>query len=132
MPSQKQVKWSQLKVGITVVIASITLGILIFLMSGTGGWFQPKIRLRSYFDNASGLRVGAPVRLNGVDIGNVTGMRVVSEKDKQLTPVEVTMKVTHQIPRKFKGGFAYGFVDCRCPGRNISSISTALRRSAPR
>lgn len=94
MPSQKQVKWSQLKVGITVVIASITLGILIFLMSGTGGWFQPKIRLRSYFDNASGLRVGAPVRLNGVDIGNVTGMRVVSEKDKQLTPVEVTMKVT--------------------------------------
>ena len=65
MPSQKQLKWSQLKVGLTVLAASVTLGILIFLMSGTGGMFTPKIELRSYFDNANGLRVGAPVRLAG-------------------------------------------------------------------
>ena len=45
MPSQKQVKWSQLKVGITVVIASLTLGVLIFLMSSTGGWFTKKSNL---------------------------------------------------------------------------------------
>ena len=38
--------------------------------------------------------MGAPVRLNGVDIGNVMSMRVVSDKDKQLTPVEVVMKVS--------------------------------------
>ena len=94
MPSQKQLKWSQLKVGITVVAASITLAVLVFLMSGTGGFFTKKIILKSYFDNASGLRVGAPVRLNGVDIGNVTRIRVVSDKDKKLTPVEVTMKIS--------------------------------------
>ncbi len=93
MPSQKQLKWSQLKVGLTVLAASITLGVLIFLMSGTGGVFTRKIQLKSYFDNANGLRVGAPVRLAGVDIGNVTGIRVVEETSKQLTPVEVTMKV---------------------------------------
>ena len=80
--------------GLTVVFASTTLGVLIFLMSNTGGLFTPKIILRSYYDNASGLRVGAPVRLNGVDIGNVTAIRVVSDKDKQLTPVEVIMKVS--------------------------------------
>jgi phospholipid/cholesterol/gamma-HCH transport system substrate-binding protein len=94
VPSQKQLKWSQLKVGLTVLIASITLGILIFLMSGTGGIFTRKIRLKSYFDDAGGLRVGAPVRLSGVDIGNVTGIRVVPDKDRQRTPVEVTMKVS--------------------------------------
>ncbi len=94
MPSQKQLKWSQLKVGLTVLVASITLGFLIFLMSGTGGLFTRKIMLRSYFDNAGGLRDGAPVRLNGVDIGNVTGIRVVPDKDKQATPVEVIMKVS--------------------------------------
>jgi phospholipid/cholesterol/gamma-HCH transport system substrate-binding protein len=94
VPSQKQLKWSQLKVGLTVLVASITLGVLIFLMSGTGGWFTKKIVLRSYFDNASGLRVGAPVRLNGVDIGNVTGIRVIPDKNRQLTPVEVTMRVS--------------------------------------
>ena len=91
MPSQKQLKWSQLRVGLTVVFASITLGVLIFVMSGTGGWFTRKITLRAYFDNAEGLREGAPVRLAGVDIGNVTGIRIVG--GKPLTPVEVTMKV---------------------------------------
>ncbi len=95
MPSQKQVKWSQLKVGLTVLVASITLGVLIFLMSGgTGGIFTRKIELKSYFDDAGGLRVGAPVRLSGVDIGNVSRIRIVPDKDKQRTPVEVTMKVT--------------------------------------
>jgi phospholipid/cholesterol/gamma-HCH transport system substrate-binding protein len=93
VPSQKQLKWSQLKVGLTVLAASVTLGLLIFLMSGTGGLFTSKIRLRSYFDNANGLREGAPVRLAGVDIGNVTKILVVRERTKQLTPVEVTMKV---------------------------------------
>jgi phospholipid/cholesterol/gamma-HCH transport system substrate-binding protein len=94
LPSQKQLKWSQLKVGITVIVAALTLGFLLFLMSGTAGLFTPRITLKSYFDNAEGLRDGAPVRLAGVDIGNVTHIRIVPDKDKQLTPVEVTMKVT--------------------------------------
>ena len=94
MPSNKQLKWSQLKVGVTVLFASITLAVLIFLMSGTAGLFTKKIFLKVYFDNASGLREGAPVRLNGVDIGNVVEIRIVRDKDKQLTPVQVTMKVS--------------------------------------
>jgi phospholipid/cholesterol/gamma-HCH transport system substrate-binding protein len=94
LPSQKQIKWSQLRVGLTVVFASLTLALLLFLMSGTGGLFAHRITVVSFFDNAGGLRVGAPVRLNGVDIGNVVGMRIVPDKDKQLTPVEVVMKVS--------------------------------------
>lgn len=103
MPSQKQLKWSELKVGLTVLAASITLGILILLMSGTGGIFTRKILLKSYFDNAGGLRVGAPVRLQGVDVGNVTRIRVVSDPARRLTPVEVAMKVStrfHENLRK--------------------------------
>jgi len=94
LPSQKQLKWSQLRVGLTVIFASLTLALLLFLMSGTSGLFSHRITLQSYFDNASGLRVGAPVRLSGVDVGNVTAIRVVPDKDKQLTPVEVIMKVS--------------------------------------
>ncbi len=97
MPSQKQLKWSQLRVGLTVLFASVTLAVLIFVMSGTGGWFTRKITLRSYLDNASGLREGAPVRLAGVDIGNVTHIRIVD--GKPATPVEITMKVTTKYRR---------------------------------
>jgi phospholipid/cholesterol/gamma-HCH transport system substrate-binding protein len=94
LPSQKQLKWSQLRVGITVIAASLTLALLLFLMSGTAGLFTRRITLYSYFDNAQGLRAGAPVRLSGVDIGNVTKIRIVNLPDKRLTPVEVTMRVS--------------------------------------
>ncbi len=77
-----------------MIVASLVLALLLFLMSGTGGFFTKRITLVSYFDNAEGLRVGAPVRLNGVDIGNVMKIVIVPDKDKQLTPVEVIMKVS--------------------------------------
>lgn len=92
MPSQRQLKWAQLRVGLTVIFASITLAVLVFLMTGQGGFFSKKIFLKSYVDNAAGLRPGAPVRLQGVDIGNVTGIRVVPGREPY--PVEVTMKIT--------------------------------------
>jgi phospholipid/cholesterol/gamma-HCH transport system substrate-binding protein len=97
VPSQKQLKWSQLKVGLTVVVACITLAFLIFLMSGVGGWFTPKIELTAYFDDAGGLRQGAPVRLAGVDIGNVSKLQIVSSPERKLTPVEVVMKVSSKF-----------------------------------
>jgi phospholipid/cholesterol/gamma-HCH transport system substrate-binding protein len=92
VPSQKQLQWSELRVGITVLVAAVTLGVLIFLMTGTTGLFTPKIKLKSYYDNAGGLRIGAPVRLAGVDIGNVIGVRIAPNHEG--TPVEVTMKVS--------------------------------------
>jgi phospholipid/cholesterol/gamma-HCH transport system substrate-binding protein len=94
------VRWAQLRVGLTVVFASITLAVLIFLMTGTGGLFTPKMYLHVYFDNASGLRPGAPVRLQGVDIGNVTAIRVVPHKEPY--PVEVTMKVSTKYIREIR------------------------------
>ena len=110
MPSQKQLRWSQLRVGLTVLFASITLAVLTFLMSGTTGLFTPKISLKSYFDNAQGLRNGAPVRLQGVDIGNVTKVRVVSNNPR--TPVEITMRVNTR----------YGFSIRK---DSVTSLSTA-------
>ncbi len=93
MPSQQEVQWSQLKVGVLVIVALIALTALIFLMSGsTGGIFAGKIVLRSYFENSAGLKVGAPVNLEGVTIGNVKSIRIV--QSRRLTPVEVTMKVS--------------------------------------
>jgi phospholipid/cholesterol/gamma-HCH transport system substrate-binding protein len=94
LPSQKQLKWSQLRVGMTVIAASATLAVLVFLMSGTSGLFTKRITVQSYFDNASGLREGAPVRLSGVDIGNVVHIFIVPDKDKRETPVEVVMKIS--------------------------------------
>jgi phospholipid/cholesterol/gamma-HCH transport system substrate-binding protein len=93
VPSQQEVQWSQLKVGVLVIVALVALTALIFLMSGSsGGLFVGKITLRSYFENAAGLKVGAPVNLEGVTIGNVKKINIVPSR--KLTPVEVIMKVS--------------------------------------
>jgi phospholipid/cholesterol/gamma-HCH transport system substrate-binding protein len=93
VPSQQEVQWSQLKVGVLVIVALIALTALIFLMSGsTGGFFAGKIVLRTYFENSAGIKVGAPVNLEGVTIGNVKSIRIAAQR--KLTPVEVIMKVS--------------------------------------
>jgi len=77
------------------MIAMAVLVGLILLMSGSsGGLFARKLVLRSYFENAAGLKDGAPVTLEGVTIGNVIHVRVVSERNP--TPVEVSMRVGHE------------------------------------
>ncbi len=94
MPSQQEVRWSQLKVGVLVIVALVALTALIFLMTGSQGGFGSKLTLRSYFENSAGLKEGAPVNLEGVTIGNVTHIRIVPER--KLTPVEVVMKVNRK------------------------------------
>lgn len=91
MPSQQQLRFSQLRVGITVVVAVIVFAVLIFFMSGEIGVFASKITLLAYFDNTEGLKVGAPVALQGVTIGNVKDVRVVP--GRQFDPVQITMRV---------------------------------------
>ena len=98
MPSRKEIQWSQLKVGTLVLVAIAILIVLVFLMSGsTGGLFAPKLLLRTYFDNAGGLKAGAPVTLEGVTIGNVAKIKVVPQRSPK--PVEVTMRIGDNYAR---------------------------------
>lgn len=100
MPSQQQLRWSQLRVGVTVVVASILLAILIILMSGSAGIFGGNLVIKSYFQSVEGLRVGSPVTLEGVNIGNVKSIKVV--QGRQLDPVEVSMKVSKEYSFRIK------------------------------
>lgn len=95
MPSRKDIQWSQLKVGALVLLAMAALVFVIFRMGEvSGGFFTHKIDLICYFKNAAGLAPGAPVMLEGVTIGNVTRIRVVSNHGAN--PVEVVMRVNTQ------------------------------------
>jgi phospholipid/cholesterol/gamma-HCH transport system substrate-binding protein len=92
LPSRKELQWSQLKVGALVLAAMAVLVLVILLMnSASGGLFAKKLLLRTYFDNAGGLKTGAPVTLEGVTIGNIARIRVVPERGPK--PVEVTLRI---------------------------------------
>jgi phospholipid/cholesterol/gamma-HCH transport system substrate-binding protein len=126
VPSQKQLRWSQLRVGLTVLFASVTLAVLTFLMSGTTGLFTPKITLKSYFDNAQGLHNGAPVRLAGVDVGNVAGIRVVPDRPR--TPVEITMRVNTKYIRSLRKDSVTSLSTAGVLGETFIDIDSALAK----
>jgi len=118
VPSQKEVQWSQLKVGVVVIVALAVLAILIFLMSGnTGGLFTGKMTLRSYFENSAGLKIGAPVNLEGVTIGTVKNIRV--EPQRYPAPVEVTMRIS----KKFAGAV---HADSKCSLETVGVLGDTV------
>ncbi len=54
------------------VLGAITLGIIALVILGSGHYFTGKTSYVLYFDrDVNGLRVGAPVKFRGVDIGTV-------------------------------------------------------------
>ena len=95
MPSQQEVRWSQLKVGVIVLVAAVILTTLLFLMTSASGLglFSRKLTVTTYFENSAGLKEGAAVNLNGVTIGAVKTVSVSSSPDRKLTPVQVVMKL---------------------------------------
>jgi phospholipid/cholesterol/gamma-HCH transport system substrate-binding protein len=95
MPSQQEVRWSQLKVGVIVLISVVILTTLLFLMTSSSGLgvFSHKLTVATYFENAAGLKTGAAVNLNGVTIGTVKSIVVTNAPERKLTPVQVMMKL---------------------------------------
>src|SRR5437867_10199266 len=65
-----QLQRNEILTGLLVVgtVAVIT-GVLILL--GTPGLFRPLVTYKIYFDNAAGIKLGAPVLLAGRKIGQV-------------------------------------------------------------
>lgn len=92
MTSRGEVKRSQVKVGVLMLVALSTVAALVILITGNSGiLFSSKLSVRVYFKNSGGLKIGSPVKLDGVTIGNVRAIRIVDHPRE--TPVEVVMAI---------------------------------------
>ena len=104
MPSQQEVQWSQLKIGVIVLVSTVILVTLLFLMTSSSGLgiLSKKITVRTYFENAAGLKEGAAVNLQGVTVGTVKSVTVVADPARKLTPVRVVMKLDSKYAEGLK------------------------------
>jgi phospholipid/cholesterol/gamma-HCH transport system substrate-binding protein len=94
MPRTRSLAWSELKIGIVSLFALVIAAVLIFMISGSGGFFWQRYSIKTVFADIEGLKEGAPVRVAGVEIGAVKKMDFIGDK------VEVTMDVSkEQQPR---------------------------------
>lgn len=83
MPSKERVTLSQLKVGVLGIVALCCIILLIFLLTGGVSWFKSQAPLYTFVSDAAGLTQGAPVRINGIAAGNVTGVRLSGSRNPQ-------------------------------------------------
>ncbi len=104
MPSQQEVRWSQLKVGMIVLVAAVILVTLLFLMTSSSGLgiLSKKLTVTTYFENSAGLKEGGAVTLQGVTIGSVKSVTVSPNPERKLTPVRVVMKIDNKFAYDLK------------------------------
>jgi paraquat-inducible protein B len=66
------------------VLGAMALIVIALLVFGSGRLFRQTRDFVLYFDNSvNGLRIGAPVKIKGVEIGSVKDIRLQLEKDKE-------------------------------------------------
>jgi phospholipid/cholesterol/gamma-HCH transport system substrate-binding protein len=87
MPRTRSLAWAELKIGLVSIFAVVMATVLIFLLSGAGGFFWQRYSLKTVFENIAGLKEGAPVRVSGVEVGSVSGLNFIGDQ------VEVVMEV---------------------------------------
>jgi len=97
--SNKSVSFSQVRVGIFVLVAIAILIFLILNASGDINPFSKKLHLRARFSDANGLREGSEVRLAGVRVGKVEKITLLNNPaDSPNAPrVEVMMSIDSKI-----------------------------------
>src|SRR5437773_5778555 len=76
-----------------LVIATIAVVAFVLVLLGAPGLFRPVVTYKIYFDNAAGIKQGAPVMLAGRKIGQVQKLfsPVSREEDKRAQRAEAAI-----------------------------------------
>jgi phospholipid/cholesterol/gamma-HCH transport system substrate-binding protein len=92
-PTQRNLGFSQLRVGIFVLFGLAVLAFLILNATGDFNPFEKKLHLKAQFADADGLREGAEVQLAGVHIGKVDSVSLLPPDSSEAAKVEAVMTV---------------------------------------
>lgn len=101
MARSKQLTWSELRVGLFVLVGLLIIAVGIFYVTGIGVW-GPKYQLNTYLPEVSGLTTGAPVELDGVQIGNVERISIVPRQPGKPFDKQNNVEVVMRLDRKYQ------------------------------
>ena len=99
MAQRKSLKWTELKVGLLVLIGFAVLALAILRIGGPTSFFSKKMQITGYFPSANGLRPGAEVWLDGILVGNVDSVGINRDPAKK-----GRVAVAMSIDETYKGG----------------------------
>jgi len=86
----------EVKVGIFIFIALIILFIIVFSI-GDFSVFEKGYRIRVSFGFANGIAESAPVRLAGVDVGDIEKIEIFYDEEAARTKISLHVRITRDV-----------------------------------
>jgi phospholipid/cholesterol/gamma-HCH transport system substrate-binding protein len=94
MPSARlnsRVTWAKFRVTVVAIAATLILVTLLYLLTGAT-LLREQAKLYIYIPDATGLAIGSPVEVNGIEVGTVTAVQLTNSNQPERT-VKVTLDV---------------------------------------
>jgi phospholipid/cholesterol/gamma-HCH transport system substrate-binding protein len=92
MAQRKQLTWAELRVGLFVLAGLVVVMIGIFYVTGAS-FLTPKYKLLTYLPEVDGLNSGAPVALDGVEIGNVQSISLTPHPATREQSITLVLRI---------------------------------------
>ena len=93
MPTSKNLSWSELRVGLFVLMALGMTSVFVFYLTQAGALFTREVRYVTYLPDAAGLENGAPVRLVGFAVGTVEQVGLSEFREDPARHAKVVFRV---------------------------------------
>ncbi len=86
----------EVKVGISILIAVLILIGMIFSI-GDVYFIRPGYHIKVLFNFANGISMNAPVRLAGIEVGEIDGIRIIYDTKERRTKVELSAWIKKEV-----------------------------------
>jgi phospholipid/cholesterol/gamma-HCH transport system substrate-binding protein len=101
MAQRKQLSWTEMRVGLFVLAGLVIVLVAIFFVTG-GNILGPKYRLITYLPEVEGVQAGAPVDLDGVQIGSVQSVELTPHPQDRMHGIKVVLRIDKKYQQQIR------------------------------
>ena len=125
MAQRKQLTWTELRVGVFVLVALFLLMVAVFYVTGAG-FLGPRYRLITYLPEVEGMQAGAPVDLDGVEIGNVQSIDLTPHPKDREHSITLVLRLQKKYQNDIRTDSTASLVTQGLLGNRYVTISRGL------
>jgi phospholipid/cholesterol/gamma-HCH transport system substrate-binding protein len=128
MAQRKQLTWTELRVGVFVLVGLLIVVVAIFYVTG-GGFLGPKYRLVTYLPEVDELATGAPVTLDGIEVGNVESIRLTPRPPDHQHNITLVLRLDKKFQDQIRTDSTASLVTQGLFGNRYVSVTRGLTGS---
>jgi phospholipid/cholesterol/gamma-HCH transport system substrate-binding protein len=128
MAQRKQLTWTELRVGVFVLLGLLIVVVAIFYVTG-GGFLGPKYRLVTYLPEVDELQTGAPVTLDGIEVGNVESIRLTPNPPDHQHNITLVLRIDKKYQDQIRSDSTASLVTQGLFGNRYLSVTRGLTGS---